>query len=178
MQGQLQIWTELSHNDLWKSDASRDINEFNKSAAMETIEKKSSFPNKLFCYWKMNIFFPFGWVLQFLWCSLLVSDFQRSMWEYSIHICRCPWFMTGRGQIRDQNPAVFFINYQDNLWTLFSIYAFSILDTFMVPKQLHGRLSTYSQSVEEKKLSHPFRLGFRLGMGELNLRRKEFHISR
>ena len=25
---------------------------------METIEKKSSFPNKLFCYWKMNIFSP------------------------------------------------------------------------------------------------------------------------
>ena len=58
MQGQLQIWTELSHNDLWKSETSRDINEFNKSAAMETIEKKSSFPNKLFVIEKWIFFSP------------------------------------------------------------------------------------------------------------------------
>ena len=146
MQWQLQIWTELSHNDLWKSDTSRVIKNIllstnlTKVLLWKPMKKSLVFRTSSFVIEKWIFFSPFGWLLQFLWCSLLVSDFQRSMWEYSIHICRCPWFMTGRGQIRDQNPAVFFINYQDNLWTLFCIYTFSILNTVMVPKQLHGRL--------------------------------------
>ena len=47
----------------------------------------------------------------------------------------------------------------------------SVQNTFMVPTQLHG---IYSPSVKQKKLSQPFRLGFRSGMGELNLRRNKF----
>jgi hypothetical protein len=72
-----------------------------KSAAMETIkkriEKKNLFfqhrfgkillnkvyncalcekSDKLFCYWKLNFFFPFGWVLQFLWCCRISFRFS------------------------------------------------------------------------------------------------------
>ena len=60
MKGQLQIWTEHSHTDLWKSETSR------------YIKNHSNI-----------IFKSYGFLI-----SLLVSDFQRSVWECSVHSCK------------------------------------------------------------------------------------------
>ena len=95
-QGHLQIWMEYSHIDLWKSDTSREHHKNCKShpkgeknihfsITKELVRKTRLF----FIGFHSSTFVKFVDNKMFL-ITLLVSDFQRSLWESSVHICSCP----------------------------------------------------------------------------------------